>query len=350
MPHLFIRLGVVLLMLSGLAHPCAAYDEPVCKQTPRDTLTGGPRLSLLEDTSGAPRWTPLVGQMLDAHVVLLVHGLDEPGSLWNGLAPELASRGLCTVRVSYPDDQALDASSLALLHAVEELHARGVQRLSIVAHSMGGLLARDLLTRPDAYAGECLHPANLPSVDRLITIATPNSGSELARFRIVLEINQRIARYRADPRATLRDLLRNEDGHGEAGHDLLPGSAFLTRLNARPFPTGVGVTIIAAKWLCPQSSEVTELLRGPVVRRVLGQARTDAALEEFSELTDLVGDGVVPMDSACLPGAEDVVILEGDHRSLLQARTIMDTFRPWRTASHEVPAAIPIIVERLTSP
>jgi pimeloyl-ACP methyl ester carboxylesterase len=292
----------------------------------------------------------MTGQVLEAHVVLLVHGLDEPGGLWNSLVPELASRGLRAVRFSYPDDQALEDSSRLLLEAVEELHARGVQRLSIVAHSMGGLLTRDLLTRPDGYAGECLHPEDLPSVDRLITVGTPNSGSELAPFRVVLEINQRIARYRADPEATIRDLFRNDDGHGEAGRDLLPGSAFLTRLNSRPMPRGVQMTIIAAKWICPQSVWATDVLRARGVRHLLGEERTLVALREMSDLTDLIGDGVVPMESACLPGVEDVVLLEGDHRSLMQQRRILDIVRPYRAPSQEVPGAIPVIVERLTSP
>ena len=45
-----------------------------------------------EAATPAKGWTPIErSEIDDSRVVLLVHGLDEPGTVWDALAPELAS-------------------------------------------------------------------------------------------------------------------------------------------------------------------------------------------------------------------------------------------------------------------
>ena len=122
-----------------------------------------------------------------ADLVLLIHGIDEVGPIWDNLAPQLAVRGYAVARFDYPNDQGL-ADSAALLHdELRSLRARGVVRITLIAHSMGGLIARDVLTSPDAYACRAAGHAGLPDITRLITVGTPNHGSPLARLRAVLE-------------------------------------------------------------------------------------------------------------------------------------------------------------------
>ena len=48
-----------------------------------------------EAATPAKGWTPIERTEIDdTRVVLLVHGLDEPGTVWDALAPELASHKL----------------------------------------------------------------------------------------------------------------------------------------------------------------------------------------------------------------------------------------------------------------
>ena len=63
----------------------------------------------------------------------------------------------------------------------------GVNRVRLVAHSMGGLVCRELLTSPALYGGKGEGHDAFPGIDRLIMIATPNHGSELARYHLLGE-------------------------------------------------------------------------------------------------------------------------------------------------------------------
>jgi pimeloyl-ACP methyl ester carboxylesterase len=71
-------------------------------------------------------------------VVLLVHGLDEPGSIWDELIPELHARGHAVARFDYPNDQPARASADLLLGELRQIRAQGITQIDIVAHSMGG--------------------------------------------------------------------------------------------------------------------------------------------------------------------------------------------------------------------
>ena len=73
-------------------------------------------------------------------------------------------------------------------------------------------------------------------------VGTPNHGSQLARFRVFAEMRDHLARLTIGEAVWLGAIF---DGAGEAKIDLLPGSLFLTELNARPHPEGVDQLIIA---------------------------------------------------------------------------------------------------------
>ena len=92
-----------------------------------------------------------------------------------------------------------------------------------------------------------------------------------------------------------------QDGTGAAKIDLQPGSAFLTDLNARPWPPAVPVRIIG------------------------GVLMTS---------TPALGDGVVAPESLVLEGAPPPVMVTASHRGML-ARLFQ---------SDEEPPAIPVIM------
>lgn len=271
-----------------------------------------------------------------ASTVVLVHGLDEPGDLWDELAPALALEGHRVLRFNYANDQSPVASADALANTLRsKLDARGVDEISIVAHSMGGLIARDVLTRhmtaPD-WPG--------PRVRRLITVGTPNAGSPVAMLQPIGEAREVVARVWAsrslDPSEMLSFVV---DGSGDAAAALAVGSDYLRNLNARPLPEKTEITIIAAQATAAQREQIDEIASSAPVTGLLGEEARDLLLARIDAMTDQIGDGVVPVSSTPLEGVDDYHLVEANHRSALRTLPVLST--------EPVPPAIPIILDRL---
>ena len=292
-----------------------------------------------------PAWSPLDDDP-PAHLALLVHGLDEPGSIWDELAPAIHDHGRAVARFEYPNDQPARASGTMLQQTLAALRDAGVERIDVVAHSMGGLVARDALTRdPETSADDGARAI----VARLVTVGTPNAGSPWARARIVGEIREHAARLAEGEGFIGTDGTPAfaADGRGQAGRDLLPDSAYLADLNARPLPD-LPITVIIGR-LGPRDPRwATDLADEPWLRAIVGDDNLDRALHELATASDEIGDGVVTVESAQLPGAADVVHVEASHRGMLRTMQIEQTAR--RVAGepvHDTPPAIPVILDRL---
>lgn len=80
----------------------------------------------------------------------------------------------------YPNDGPVADAAGLLARELQALRDSGLERVDVVAHSMGGLVARDALTRKAYYAGDGTGGRRYPALDRLILIGTPNHGSPLA--------------------------------------------------------------------------------------------------------------------------------------------------------------------------
>ena len=182
------------------------------------------------------------GGALDRKSVVLVHGLDDPGNVWQSLAPELVKENFNVWLMRYPNDQPIVESSQLFFEELKGLKQRGIHRISIVAHSMGGLVAREMLTNPEIGYNRSAKEGLVPQVAALIMVGTPNHGSQLARLRVFTEMRDQLARLTKGQASWLAGIL---DGAGEAKIDLLPGSRFLTELNDRSHPQGVDILIIA---------------------------------------------------------------------------------------------------------
>jgi pimeloyl-ACP methyl ester carboxylesterase len=230
--------------------------------------------------------------------VVLVHGLDEPGSIWADLLPALGLAGYDAWEFRYPNDQGIDRSADLLASHWPKLPAD--RPVVLVGHSMGGLVIRDFVSR-------WRHPVASPprvegaTVRGVVLAGTPNQGSEWSRMRILLEPRDQWAASRESGFSPLAGL---QDGTGAAKIDLQPGSRFLADLNDRPWPDAVHLRIIGGV-LVPSAPAL--------------------------------GDGVVAADALIVSGAPPPILVTASHRGML-ARLF---------ESDDEPPAIPVILTLL---
>lgn len=240
--------------------------------------------------------------------VLLIHGLDEPGSIWSDLIPALDAAGCEVWELLYPNDQGIDQSADDLAAHWGRLPPG--PPLVLIGHSMGGLVARDFVSRRRHPVGTTPTLAG-PAVAGVILVGTPNQGSEWARLRIWLELREQFTTLQ-QKRFSLFAALR--DGAGEAKLDLRPGSDFLETLNARPWPREVPVQVIAGRLLtAPDPTAGFAVIAAETQSSDLVTDLTDW----WSLLGDDLGDGVVSLESAKLPGGPPPLVIEASHRGML---------------------------------
>lgn len=289
---------------------------------------------------------PLTGMTADASGskasehprVLLIHGLDEPGIIWDDLAPAAAEAGFEVWELRYPNDQGIDRSTTFLAEHWATLPDD--RPVILVGHSMGGLLAREFVTRWRHPVGKPAKVEGAP-IGGVIMVGTPNQGSAWARLRIWLELREHFedAQQR---RFSLFAGLR--DGLGEAKIDLRPGSEFLQVLNARPWPDSVPRFIIGARLVEPAEQPPNQPLDSlpDQIRAGLDAAAAEVGSEALGEQLSAwleglgagLGDGAVSVESLRLEGAPEPVIVKGAHRTMLR-RLFADDSTP--------PAIAPII-------
>jgi pimeloyl-ACP methyl ester carboxylesterase len=241
--------------------------------------------------------------------VLLVHGLDEPGSIWDDLIPALETAGYEVWEFRYPNDQGIDRSAAYL--AAQWPTLAEDRLVVLIGHSMGGLVVRDFVSRFRHPVGKSPGVKG-PAVAGVMLVGTPNQGSEWARLRVWLELRDQFATGQGR-RFSLFAALR--DGTGEAKIDLRPGSEFLQELNARPWPASVPILVIAGRLLAP-SPDLSAGLDAAATE--VGSSDLRRTLEAWwSGIGEGLGDGVVTLDSAGLRGGPRPVVLNASHRGML---------------------------------
>ncbi len=241
--------------------------------------------------------------------IVLVHGLDEPGSIWHDLIPVLDTAGFEVWEFRYPNDQGIDRS---VAYLAEHWPTLPADRPAIfVGHSMGGLVIRDFVSRWRHPVAGSAQVAGAPILGAVL-IGTPNQGSEWARLRIWLELRDQLLEER-DRRFSLFAALR--DGTGEAKIDLRPGSDYLTALNAVPWPTTIPIQLIGGVLLEPP------LAMTQSVAEMSQSAPTLELREKFatwwSGIGEGLGDGVVTLASLSLPNTPPPLMMQASHRGML---------------------------------
>jgi len=268
--------------------------------------------------------------------VILVHGLDEPGKVWMNLAPVLINDGHRVWTLTYPNDQPIAESAVFFFEEMVSFREKGIKTTVIVAHSMGGLVAREMLSNPElAYMKNTLDD-RVPDVAGLIMVGTPNHGSELARFRIFTEFRDQLSNLFQEDFNWLQGIL---DGAGEAGLDLIPGSPFLETLNSRPHPERVRMLVIAGVMGTGQTEDIEKRIRK--IKTKLPE-NTHGTVSRIGDLLNTmahgVGDGLVPVNSAKLDGVP-LHIVQGTHLSMI---------RNISPSNRRIPPSVPIIKEYLS--
>lgn len=256
-------------------------------------------------------------------LVVLVHGVESGPDVWSDLESHLRNQPTSwqTATFAYPNDESCEKVAEAL---AAELRALGSdRRIAIVAHSMGGLVARWMLENPD------LDPGN---VHTLVLIGTPNHGSDLAGFRFALE-SAHVLRGAGGEAAFTRALLEGArdgllDGLGEAGGDLLPGSVFLTRLaelDRNPdvhYHLVLGTrSVLSEGELDALGARAAAVLDGSAASRALRPA-VAKWLSDLDELVRGQGDGAVAVASGRLADLEPELV-PLDHVGLIRLRGVL---------------------------
>lgn len=139
--------------------------------------------------------------------VLLLHGLFHNRACWLWARFRLRQRGFKALyAINLPPWYDVESLTERVAKKVDELrHATGIDKVHLVGHSMGGMIARNYI---QLRGGE-------RKVEVCVLLSSPNGGSKLAPFALT-----------------------------PLGKLLLPGSEFLQRLAAAPLPAGVRLNAI----------------------------------------------------------------------------------------------------------
>ncbi len=210
------------------------------------------------------------------------------------LAPTLAKTGFSIWLMNYPDDQPISDSAELFHQQLQWLQQQGVSSITIIAHSMGGLVSRDLLSRP-----EWLTDKNIPQVSQLILVGTPPTRAQ--SWHGCASLPSCATSLPRSPNGEFGWLNAIFDGAGEAGLDLTPGSPFLTQLNSRPAPPDTRIMVIAGQLGQIDKQRLQTAIANH--RETLPEGTEVALLQLFEQIEAalaILGDGLVSLNSARL--------------------------------------------------
>lgn len=249
--------------------------------------------------------------------VCLVHGINSSSGGYVHVIPALEQAGYGVVVHDYPFNQRLDISCAQFRRDLTEFRKREAEKRpwAILAHSMGALVARSYVEQA-GRAGD--------DVASLILIAPVNQGAHVARVQPLYQTLSSL--FAINSKRTTQALSLLSDGIGLAADDLLPGSAFLRRLNGGSRAPNVRYHILAGDRgvVSTDVRRQAEAQLGNAVRDngIFGFVSRVASRELSSlldELADGSGDGCVSVERTRLPGVADHVVIHANHAELIRA-------------------------------
>jgi pimeloyl-ACP methyl ester carboxylesterase len=245
--------------------------------------------------------------------ICLIHGLNSTSGVFKHMVGPLEEAGFGIVVYDFPYNRDLDETSVSFERDWAGFRKKSgdSRSWSIVAHSMGSLLARSYVEDDTAFEKD---------VNSLIMIAPPNHGSSLAKAQTFLQMVQSLQAMngsrRTDPLALLGD------GLGAAADDMTPGSIYLNALNAHRPREGVRYHILAGDvgYLnAAARRQIEAQTSGRGMLGGIGRLVASGISAPLDEITDGLGDGCVSVASARLDGVGDHRILHANHLELIRA-------------------------------
>jgi pimeloyl-ACP methyl ester carboxylesterase len=253
----------------------------------------------------------------DRPTVCLVHGVNSSSGGFVYFLPPLEEAGYGVVVYDYPFNQKLDDSCAQFRDDWRAFRERAgeTRPWTIIAHSMGALVARSYVEGPGRDAGD---------VDSLILIAPVNQGAHIARLQPVMQMISGM--HAVQTKRTALALAELSEGVSKSADDLLPGSAFLKRINAsRPNPRVPYHILAGDRGVLSEEGRKQVEDRFEAVARNAGVfgSLTRLATGELGplldELTDGAGDGCVALARTRLAGAPEPIVLHANHAELIRA-------------------------------
>jgi len=248
-----------------------------------------------------------------ARTVLLVHGFNSTSAFFAKFAGRCREDGIQVVSYDYPSGLSASTAAQQLGGELRSLEAKqkGVH-LVVVAHSIGGLIARAALElQPNESRPTC--------ITDVFFLGTPHRGTRLADPKTPLEA--RIAQTLVAVTASLGGRCSRESTAIPA--DIAPNSAFLERLARQKPPQNVRYhSLIGTKGLVDARSKakLRDEWRRQIKRLRLApteEAATRDLVDRLTELHEGLGDGVVSVESARLLQAKSERMVHLDHFELL---------------------------------
>lgn len=269
--------------------------------------------------------------------VILVHGFGSNANSLSPLANQLASDGLAVASFQYESHRGVLTAAKRLGVTLDDVaKAYPNDKIAIVTHSMGGLVARWLIEQSDSP------PTN---VNRLLMVAPPNAGSALALLSAASLVQRGGASESLSPNQQQQIVQLDTQFStmlGVGGGDLRPDSEVLQKLaqpsipsniqysvlagNDGPMPAqtaGMGLALkLAAAVAMPKNRDqtaqapVNDAKQGPNTEKMMTVAGNWLEFAGQPEWVSGQGDGVVSVQSTRLVGVTDHQVLPFRHNTL----------------------------------
>jgi len=253
----------------------------------------------------------------DKGLLIFIHGYQSNPQRHGSILSDVRKLGIPCGSLRYPNDQPIAQSAALLAKELQKIRRLQPRRpVTLLTISMGGLLARAVIEDP------ALDPGN---VRRLIMVAPPTHGSNLARVVVAADVWEFVVKSKE--RSVMKRLFASfEDGLGEAAADLKPDSKFLTKLNARNRNAKTSYTVflgnggfVSEKGVRRLRQFINEHKDRNRVTRYLSE-RTLAALNDVEEIVDGKGDGIVAVSRGKLDGVKDTLVLRFRHWNMMDGK------------------------------
>jgi pimeloyl-ACP methyl ester carboxylesterase len=243
-------------------------------------------------------------------IVILVHGFNSTPEQNAAMMVPIREADFPCGDFAYPNDHTILQSAQLLSGELRQLSVEHPERrVVLVCHSMGSLVARACIE------DRLYDPGN---VDRLIMIAPPTHGSQIAHFAVGTDLWEHwLARRKGGPWRRTRDSII--DGLGEAADELCPDSEFLQELNARPRNSRVRYSILlgtGAHLDDAQLAWIRECVCDSLAKVPGADSRAERLKDILNDIDELVegrGDGIVAVKRGRLEGVDDTLILPFGH-------------------------------------